>query len=233
MSAAVSKGSSDSRRYSGDFRLRHDRLGRRHHLPDVSKRFGLSPEQIGNVFLAQAIGLIIASVSVGPLIDNKGKKTGLLLGFALIAIALFAVPNSTELLHDHARSCSLLGLGGGIIVTAANALVSDISDERRASTSQSAEPVFRPGWPGHAVHRRRICCIDNTIALCYLIAGLTAATLVLHILDTHAAAHRRARVSNSLKPARCWAGRSSFCFRCCCFSMCRAKSACGTGCPST
>jgi len=64
-------------------------------VPDVSKRFDLTPEQIGYVFLAQAIGLIIASVSVGPLLDNKGKKTGLLLGFILIVTALFAVPNST------------------------------------------------------------------------------------------------------------------------------------------
>ena len=102
-------------------------------VPDVSKRFGLTPEQIGNVFLAQAIGLIIASVSVGPLLDNRGKKTGLLLGFILIAIALFAIPNSSG--YDMMMIFMLiLGVGGGIIVTAANALVSDISEERRAST---------------------------------------------------------------------------------------------------
>ncbi len=44
--------------------------------------FNLTPEQSGNVAFAQALGLIIASVSVGPLIDSKGKKTGLLLGLA-------------------------------------------------------------------------------------------------------------------------------------------------------
>ena len=98
-------------------------------VPDVSKRFSLTPEQIGYVFLAQAIGLIIASVSVGPLLDNKGKKTGLLLGFVLIVTALFAVPNSTGY-YMIMSFMVLLGLGGGIIVTAANALVSDISEER-------------------------------------------------------------------------------------------------------
>lgn len=148
-------------------------------VPDISKRFGLTPEQIGNVFLAQAIGLIIASVSVGPLLDNRGKKKGLLLGFILIAIALFAVPNSTGY-YMIMPFMLLLGLGGGIIVTAANALVSDISDERRASTLNLLNLFF--GLGGLATPFIGANLLNhNTIALCYLIAGLTVATLVLHI----------------------------------------------------
>ena len=148
-------------------------------VPDVSKRFGLTPEQIGNVFLAQAIGLIIASVSVGPLLDNKGKKTGLLLGFSLVAIALFAVPNSTGY-YMVMPFMLLLGLGGGIIVTAANALVSDISEERRASTLNLLNLFF--GLGGLATPFIGANLLNhNTIALCYLIAGLAVATLVFHI----------------------------------------------------
>jgi fucose permease len=148
-------------------------------VPDVSKRFDLTPEQIGNVLLAQAVGLIIASVSVGPLLDNKGKKTGLLLGFILIAIALFAVPNATGY-YMVMPFMLLLGLGGGIIVTAANALVSDISDERRASTLNLLNLFF--GLGGLATPFIGANLLNhNTIALCYLIAGLTVATLVLHI----------------------------------------------------
>src|ERR1700744_1256078 len=63
-------------------------------LPDLSARFKLTPAQNGTIALAQAIGLIIASVSVGPLIDYEGKKVGLLLGLALISISLFLLPNS-------------------------------------------------------------------------------------------------------------------------------------------
>jgi fucose permease len=147
-------------------------------VPDVSKRFNLTPEQIGNVFLAQAIGLIIASVSVGPLLDNKGKKTGLLLGFILIVLSLFAVPNSTGYYMIMAFML-LLGLGGGIIVTAANALVSDISDERRASTLNLLNLFF--GLGGMATPFIGANLLNhNTIALCYLIAGLAFATLILH-----------------------------------------------------
>jgi len=148
-------------------------------IPEVSQRFGLSPEQIGNVFLAQAIGLIIASVSVGPLIDNKGKKTGLLLGLTLIVIALFAVPNSTGYYMIMAFIL-LLGLGGGIIVTAANALVSDISEDRRASTLNLLNLFFGLGGLATPFIGANLFH-HNSIALCYLIAGLTAGTLVLHI----------------------------------------------------
>jgi fucose permease len=149
-------------------------------IPEISQRFGLSPEQIGNVFLAQAIGLIIASVSVGPLLDNRGKKTGLLLGLGLIVMALFAVPNSTGYFMIMAFIL-VLGLGGGIIVTAANALVSDISADRRASVLNLLNLFFglgalaTPFIGANLFHH-------NSIALCYLIAGLTAATLLLHTL---------------------------------------------------
>ena len=73
-------------------------------LPNLSERFKLTPEQNGTIAMAQAIGLIIASISVGPLIDNQGKKVGLVLGLALIAIALFRVAQSEGLRLHHRLS---------------------------------------------------------------------------------------------------------------------------------
>src|SRR5687767_12000010 len=93
-------------------------------------KFGLTEEQNGNIALAQAIGLIIASLSAGPLIDNKGKKTALVLGLAVIAVALFLIPNFIGGYGALMACLLLLGLGGGIIVTAGNALASDINEER-------------------------------------------------------------------------------------------------------
>ena len=95
--------------------------------------FKLTPEQSGNVAFAQALGLIIASVSVGPLIDSKGKKAGLLLGLALATVALFLLPLAGSY-EATMGFMFLLGLGGGIIVTGANALASDVNEARRAST---------------------------------------------------------------------------------------------------
>lgn len=147
-------------------------------LPQLAKRFELSEAQNATIALFQAIGLIIASVSVGPLIDNKGKKTGLVLGLGLIVIALFGLPNSTS--YEMVKYLMLLlGFGGGIIVTAANALVSDIGEERRGSVLNLLNLFFGLGGiltPGIA----SAFFADNTIGLCYLVAGLTAATFVLH-----------------------------------------------------
>jgi fucose permease len=149
-------------------------------LPDLSARFHLTPSQLGQIAFTQALGLIIASVGVGPLIDNEGKKAGLVVGLALITLALFALPQSKGF-----RSVSiylfLLGLGGGIIVTAANALVSDISPDRRATTLNLLNLFF--GLGGLATPFLSANLMKrNSIRLCYTVAVLTAVTLAIHIL---------------------------------------------------
>jgi MFS transporter, FHS family, glucose/mannose:H+ symporter len=149
-------------------------------LPELSKRLSLTPEQNGTIAFTQALGLIIASVAVGPLIDNKGKKVGLLLGLALITVSLFVLPNASSYGMVAALLLSL-GFGGGIIVTAANALVSDISEERRASVLNLLNLFFGLGGLLTPFIGANLLA-GNTIALAYLIAGLTAATLLLHAL---------------------------------------------------
>ncbi|MCC7496469.1 MAG: MFS transporter [Bryobacterales bacterium] len=148
-------------------------------LPRLGEKFYLTPAEMGNIALAQAIGLVIASVSVGPLIDNKGKKTGLLIGLALIAAALYALPNASG--YDMLMAyLLLLGLGGGIIVTAANALVSDISEERRASTLNLLNVFFGLGGLATPFLAANLLGGD-AVKLCYLAAILTTGTLLLHI----------------------------------------------------
>ena len=49
-------------------------------LPDLSARFHLTPKQNGTIAFCQALGLILASIGVGPLIDYEGKKVGLVSG---------------------------------------------------------------------------------------------------------------------------------------------------------
>jgi fucose permease len=149
-------------------------------LPDLSARFKLTPQQNGVIAFAQALGLIIASVGVGPLIDNEGKKVGLVLGLALITLALFALPKSAGYTSIMVY-IFLLGLGGGIIVTAANALVSDISSDRRASTLNLLNLFFGLGGLATPFISANLLS-RNSVRLCYLVAALTAATLVVHIV---------------------------------------------------
>ena len=148
-------------------------------LPDLSARFHLTPSQLGQIAFMQALGLIIASIGVGPLLDNEGKKIGLVLGLAVITLALFALPQSKGF-GSIRLYLFLLGMGGGIIVTAANALVSDISQDP-ASTLNLLNLFFGLGGLAtpflFANLLRR-----NSIRLCYTVAALTAVTLVFHIL---------------------------------------------------
>jgi len=148
-------------------------------LPDLSARFQLTPRQNGQIAFAQAIGLIIASIGVGPLIDNEGKKAGLVLGLSLITLALFLLPQSKGF-RSIMMYLFLLGLGGGIIVTAANALVSDISNERRATTLNLLNLFF--GLGGLATPFLSANLLKrNSVRLCYTVAVLSGITLLVHI----------------------------------------------------
>jgi len=148
-------------------------------LPDLSRRFQLSPEQNGNIALAQALGLIIASVSVGPLIDNYGKKLGLVLGLSLIVVALFLLPKSRGY-RSIMLYLLLLGLGGGIIVTGANALVSDIGAERRATVLNFLNLFFGLGGLATPFISANLLGRNST-RLCYTVAALAAITWVIHV----------------------------------------------------
>lgn len=97
-------------------------------LPDFSQRFSLTPKQNGNIAMSQAIGLMIGSFFVGPLIDIEGKKVGLLLGLGLIALALFGLRKASGF-TPIAAFMAVLGVGGGIVVTGANALAGDVKLE--------------------------------------------------------------------------------------------------------
>jgi fucose permease len=147
-------------------------------LPQLSARLSLSPEQNSVLALVQALGLSVASISAGPLIDNRGKKTGMVLGLAIITISLFVLPNVPGV--GLLTACWFaLGFGGGIIVTAANALVSDISADRRASVLNLLNLFFGLGLMSTPFIAANVVSGD-AIRLCYLTAILTAVALLLN-----------------------------------------------------
>lgn len=90
-------------------------------LPDLSKKHNLSPKQNGNIAMSQAIGLMVGSFFVGPLMDVQGTKTGLLLGLALVALAVFGLRAASGY-GAIAGMMLLLGTGGGAVVVGANGL---------------------------------------------------------------------------------------------------------------
>ena len=146
-------------------------------LPDLSDRFHLSPSQNGTIAFAQALGLILASLAVGPLLDNEGKKLGLILGLAFISIDLFALPRSTGF-RSILALLFLLGVGGGIVVTGANALVSDVGEAHRATALNLVNLFFGLGGLATPFIAANLFG-RNWVRLCHTIASLTVVTLVI------------------------------------------------------
>ena len=147
-------------------------------LPALSARFQLTPKQNGNIALAQAIGLVIASVSAGPLIDSQGYKAGLVLGLALIALALFLLPSSKGYGHV-VGYLFLLGLGGGTIVTGANALAFDLGGSQHAAALNFLNVFFGLGGLATPFLLANLLR-GNSTRLCYLTAVATVATLAVN-----------------------------------------------------
>jgi len=150
-------------------------------LPDLSQRFNLTPKQNGSIALAQAIGLIIASVMVGPLMDIHGKKTGLVLGLAIITVVVFVLPKSRGF-NQIATYLFMVGLGGGIILTGANALVSDVSSDRRATALTLLSVFFGLGGLATPFVSANLLG-HNSVRLCRLVAILSAVTLLVNVMS--------------------------------------------------
>jgi fucose permease len=106
-------------------------------LPDLSKKYSLSPKQNGNIALIQAIGLMVGSFSAGPLMDLWGKQVGMLLGLGLVALSFLAL-RSVAGYTAVVSSMLVLGLGGGVLVTGANSLSSEIAKGLQMNTSPIA-----------------------------------------------------------------------------------------------
>lgn len=151
-------------------------------LPNLSERFALTPSQNGNIAFAQALGLILASLAVGPLLDIEGKKIGIVLGLALISLALFILPRAPGY-----RAIMLLlfvlGAGGGIVITGANALASDVGEAHRAAALNMVNLFFGLGGLVTPFISANLFG-RKWMRLCYSIAGFTVLTLVVE-LGTH------------------------------------------------
>jgi fucose permease len=147
-------------------------------LPDLSKRFGLTPSQNGAIATMQAIGLVIGSLLQGPMIDIYGKKIGLVLGLALIAAALFWLPRSNGF-STIRMAMLVLGTGGGIIVAGANALVNDVKTDNPTAVFNGFNTFFGLGGIATPFIAANLFG-GNSFKLCNFTAILTAITLGVH-----------------------------------------------------
>ena len=147
----------------------------------LNSTLGFNDAQNGSIALAQALGLVVASISVGPLIDLKGKKVALVGGLALIAGSLFWLPTAGGDYTTTLICLAVLGLGGGIVVTGANALVSDVTESRRGTALNLLNLFFGLGGLLTPFVTANLLNGD-AIRMCYLAAALAAVVLVVNVV---------------------------------------------------
>lgn len=93
---------------------------------------GVSDVRAGSLGSLPLIGILAATVLVGPLLDKVGAKPVLAAALALIVAALAVMPSLASF-GALAAAALAYGFGGGTLNTAANALVSDLSATRRSA----------------------------------------------------------------------------------------------------
>lgn len=115
-------------------------------LPDLSKKFNLTPQQNGSIAMYQAVGLMIGSFGGGILADLMGLKIELLLGLGAVAVALLGLRTAGGF-SSVAGLMFLLGTGGGAVVGGANGLPPHIpmGDMSAASVSNLLNLFFGLG----------------------------------------------------------------------------------------
>lgn len=148
-------------------------------LGSLLPALGFTGDQTGTLALAQAIGLTLAALSAGPFIDIRGRKTAMVAGLAAMATALWLLPNANGDFRFAAALWFLLGLGGGVMGTASNSLLSDIGGARRASMLNMGNLFFGLGLMITPFLASNIFASDVR-GLCYFAAVLVTATLIVH-----------------------------------------------------
>lgn len=139
--------------------------------------YHLTLGQQGSLGMIQAFGLVIASLSAGPVIDKRGNKSGLIAGLFLVAASLFAAPNAGSF-NVLLLVYFVLGVGGGIVVTGANALVGAVEPTRRGSALNFINLFFGLGG---ILTTYAASHLFNAVTLCYSIAALTVLAFVVNL----------------------------------------------------
>lgn len=101
-------------------------------LPQVIARFGIGKGEAGSLFSLLSLGILAGSLVFGPLVDRFGYRPVLAACAVLIAAGLEGIAGAGSPAPLRAAVLAI-GVGGGAINGATNALVADISEGGRSA----------------------------------------------------------------------------------------------------
>jgi FHS family glucose/mannose:H+ symporter-like MFS transporter len=115
--------------------------------PSLQQEFALDKISSGALFSILPVGILIGSIVFGPFADRFGYKIILVLSGLIIFVGFQGIAYSGSL--NVLRICVFLfGVSGGALNGAANALVSDISDESKSANLSLLGVFFAIGALG-------------------------------------------------------------------------------------
>lgn len=109
----------------------------------------VSSTRAGSLGSIPLIGILAATILIGPILDKLGAKPPLVVALVLIAGALAVMPWLASF-SALAAAAFVYGIGGGVLNTATNALISDLSASGRGAAlnllgfSFSLGAIFAP-----------------------------------------------------------------------------------------
>lgn len=92
----------------------------------------LDSARAGSLGSFPLIGILAATIFIGPVLDKAGAKPALTVSLALIAMALIVMPALVSF-QALAAAALIYGLGGGVLNTATNALISSLNASGRGA----------------------------------------------------------------------------------------------------
>lgn len=105
-------------------------LGTLFGLPEMHARLKIDLAQQGNLFLLLYVGILLATLVAGPVIDAIGNKVILITSSVLVAAGMIGLAYAHSF-GGASIPAVLLGLGGGGLNTSTNVLISDLYGENR------------------------------------------------------------------------------------------------------
>ena len=103
-------------------------------LSVLRERFEMSDIEAGGLFSILPFGLLVGSVTFGPVADKYGYRWVLTVAGLFLSLGFFGIAHAGSLFV--LRSCIFLfGIGGGVINGASSALVSDLSVKEHKITN--------------------------------------------------------------------------------------------------
>jgi fucose permease len=105
-------------------------LGTLFGLPEMRSRLHVDLAQQGDLFLALFMGIFLATIVVGPVLDRFGNRPVLAIASLLVAVGLVGISVARSF-SAAAGPCVFLGLGGGGLNMSSNVLLSDLYGDDR------------------------------------------------------------------------------------------------------